>query len=529
MATEPITELPGDRPQRKGGARTVSLPMASNLPHALELEQAILGAIMLEKDAFTRVTDVLSKDMFYKPSHMDIFEAMLQLSNASEPIDKLTVVERLKKMERLSQVGGPYYIAELTSKVASAANIEHHAHIVAQKYLQRELIRICRNIADEAMDESSDIFDLMDTAEKQLYELSTDKLRRESVSMSHLAHETLQELQALIAKGDGLTGVTTGFAQLDELTSGWQASDLVVLAARPAMGKTAFVLSLARNAAMLESKAVAVFSLEMAATQLVRRLISAEAEIELTKMRNGQLTDYEWQQLNERIARLSEAPIFIDDTPALSLFDLRTKCRRLKSQHDIQLIIIDYLQLMTAEQRKGGNREQEISTISRGLKVLAKELSVPVIALSQLSRAPEQRSGFDKRPQLSDLRESGAIEQDADMVMFLFRPEYYGLTEDEDGVSTREMCEVIIAKQRNGPTGTAKLRFVGQFSRFQDFDPDYFSSNMPSGFYSGGFDGGGGSPAGGAAPKQDLGASFKIFPSKMNSEDDLSGDFSAPF
>ncbi|MBX3101763.1 MAG: replicative DNA helicase [Bacteroidetes bacterium] len=528
MAMESAPDLTPDRSARKGTARTVSLPVAGNLPHAMELEQAILGAIMLEKDAFIRVTDVLSQDMFYKPSHPHIFEAMLLLSNASEPIDKLTVVEKLRKMDKLSLVGGPYYIAELTSRVASAANIEHHAHIVAQKYLQRELVRICRNIADEAVDESSDIFELMDAAEKQLYELSTDKLRRESVSMSHLAHQTIQELQALIAKGDGVTGVTTGFVKLDELTSGWQPSDMVVLAARPAMGKTAFVLSLARNAALLDNKAVAIFSLEMAATQLVRRLISAEAEIELSKMRNGQLSDYEWQQLNQRITRLSEAPIFIDDTPALSLFDLRTKCRRLKTQHDIQLIIIDYLQLMTAESRKGGNREQEISAISRGLKVLAKELNVPVIALSQLSRAPELRSGFDKRPQLSDLRESGAIEQDADMVLFLFRPDYYGLTEDEDGNSTREMCEVIIAKQRNGPIGSAKLRFVGQFSRFQDFDPDYFSGNMPSAFYNGGFEGNGGSPSGGAPPA-DLGAGFKIFPSKMNQEEDLEGGFTAPF
>jgi replicative DNA helicase len=494
---------------------------AGGMPHALELEQAILGAIMLERDALTRVTDTLTSEMFYKPAHTDIYKAMMELSNASEPIDKLTVMERLKKMDRLAQVGGPYYIAELTSRVASAANIEHHAHIVAQKFIQRELIRICRNVADEASDESNDIFDLLDNAEKQLYELSTDKLRRESLSMSHLTHRTIEELQALISKGDGVTGLTSGFAQLDKLTSGWQPSDLIILAARPAMGKTAFVLSLARNAAMRGNQPVAIFSLEMAATQLVRRLISSEAEIELQKMRTGQLSDAEWSQLNDRIARMSEAPIFIDDTPALSLFDLRTKCRRLKSQHNIQMVIIDYLQLMTAESKKGGNREQEISAISRGLKVLAKELSVPIIALSQLSRAPEQRPGNDKRPMLSDLRESGAIEQDADMVMFLYRPEYYDMLEDEEGNSTKGMCEVIIAKQRNGPTDRVKLRFVQQFARFDDWQDDRFSPNMPK-FYA--------SPeASDFSGLQKAGGGFQIFPSKMNEDDYQEGDFSAPF
>lgn len=505
----------------KGGPKIAGIE-SGHMPNALELEQAILGAIMLEKDALTRVTDVLSDDMFYKPAHTDIFRAMIDLGNASEPIDKLTVVERLKKMDKLSQVGGPFYIAELTSRVASAANIEHHAHIVAQKYIQRELIRICRNVADDATDESNDIFDLLDTAEKQLYELSTDKLRRESISMSQLTHATLQELQTLISKGDGITGVTSGFNLLDKMTSGWQPSDLIVLAARPAMGKTAFVLSLARNAAMIGKQAVAIFSLEMAATQLVRRLISSEAEIELQKMRTGQLADGEWRQLTDRIARLSEAPIFIDDTPALSLFDLRTKCRRLKTQHNIQLIIIDYLQLMSAESKKGGNREQEISTISRGLKVLAKELSVPVIALSQLSRAPEQRPGNDKRPMLSDLRESGAIEQDADMVMFLYRPEYYDQTVDEDGNSTRGMCEVIIAKQRNGPTDRVKLRFVSEFARFENWQEDAFVPNMPK-FYAqpGETDFSGLENSG---PGK-----FQIFPSKMNQDDYEEGGFTAPF
>lgn len=467
----------------RSGAKTVTASMltvveSGMLPASVELEQAILGAIMLERTALTRVTDTLTADMFYKPAHADIYTAMLQLSNASEPIDKLTVMERLKKNKALQPAGGPFYIAELTSRVASAANIEHHADIVAQKYIQRELIRICRNVGDEAGDESIDIFDLLDNAEKQLYELSTDKLRRDSVDISQLTHTALTELQGLMSRGDGITGVPSYYPLLDNITCGWQPSDLVVLAARPAMGKTAFMLSLAKNAAVEGATPVVVFSLEMSATQLVKRLMASEAEIEMQKMRTGQLTDAEWNQIMQRMTRLSEAPIYIDDTPALRLFDLRTKCRRLKSQKGIGLVVIDYLQLMKGEVQKGGNREQEISSISRGLKVLAKELDVPIIALSQLSRAVEQRSGIDKRPMLSDLRESGAIEQDADMVMFLYRPEYYELLEDEDGNSTRGMCEVIVAKQRNGPTDRIKLRFNAAYSRFENWE-----NNAPPAFY----------------------------------------------
>ena len=442
-------------------------------PQAVDLEEAVLGALMLEKDALSSVIDILKPEVFYKDNHQKIFAAIRHLFERTSPVDILTVTAQLRQQGELEMIGGAYYITELTNRVASAANIEYHSRIIIQKFIQRELIRISTEVINNAYEDTTDVLDLLDRAEKNLFDIAQNNLRRDSRKMDDLMHETLKEIEALKDKKDGLTGVASGFTDLDRMTSGWQKSDLVIIAARPAMGKTAFVLSCARNAAVDFNRPVVVFSLEMSSVQLVNRLISGETQIEQEKIRKGQLEEWEWQQIHSKIGRLEQAPLIIDDTPALNIFEFRAKCRRLKSQHDIQLIIIDYLQLMqgkSADSKGGGNREQEIGSISRALKSVAKELNVPVIALSQLSRAVENRPGASKRPMLSDLRESGSIEQDADMVLFLYRPEYYGLTEDENGMPTQGVGEVIIAKHRNGETGTVRLKFVGKYVKFTDLD-----------------------------------------------------------
>lgn len=445
-------------------------------PQAIPLEEAVLGAIMLEKDALSVVIDILRADSFYLDAHQLIFRAMLRLFERSYPVDLLTVTEELKKAGHLEGVGGPYYLIELTNKVASAANIEYHARIIAQKYIQRELIRVSTNIIRNAYEDTTDVFDLLDEAENGLFSIAEKNMSRSYDTMGSLAAKALKQIEELKNKEEGLTGVPTGFVDLDRLTSGWQPSDLIIIAARPGMGKTSFVLSLAKNSSLDFNKGVAVFSLEMSSIQLAQRLISMEAEIPLGKLRTGKLEDYEWQQLRTSIERISNAPIYLDDTPGINIFELRAKCRRMKLQYDIQLIIIDYLQLMSGGgDNQRGNREQEVSAISRALKGLAKELQVPVIALSQLSRAVEVRGGT-KRPQLSDLRESGSIEQDADIVSFIFRPEYYQILEDENGNSLRGIAEIIVAKHRNGATDTVKLRFTDQFARFSNLDDPDFGS-----------------------------------------------------
>ncbi len=438
-------------------------------PQAVELEEAVLGALMLEKDALTNVIDILKPQAFYKDSNSRIFHAIEQLFVRSEPVDILTVTQELKKTGELDIVGGAYYITQLTNRVASAANAEFHARIVAQKFIQRELIRISTKTINDAYEDGSDVFDLLDNAEKNLFSIVEGNIKKNYDKMSTLIKNALTQIEETQKNKGSFSGVPSGLTQLDRLTAGWQKSDLVIIAARPAMGKTALVLTMARNAAVDFQKPVAIFSLEMSSLQLVTRLIASESELSSEKLKKGTLEDHEWQQLNDKIKKLAEAPLFIDDTPGLSVFELRAKARRLKEQHGIKLIIVDYLQLMTAGGEGKGNREQEIATISRSLKGLAKELEIPVIALSQLSRAVETRGG-DKRPQLSDLRESGAIEQDADMVMFIHRPEYYNITEDENGTDTRGMAELIIAKHRNGPVDSAKTRYIGQFTKFCDLD-----------------------------------------------------------
>ncbi len=622
-------------------------------PQALPLEEAVLGAVMLDKDALSIVLDILRPESFYADAHTLIYKAMLRLFEKTQPVDLLTVTEELKKSGDIDKAGGPYYLVELTNRVASAANIEYHARIIAQKHIQRELITVSTKIIRDAYEDTTDVFSLLDEAEQGLFNITQQNLSRGYESMGSLAAKALKQLEEMSQKEEGLTGIPTGFTELDRLTSGWQPSDMIIVAARPGMGKTSYTLALARNAAVDFNKPVAIFSLEMSNLQLVQRLISMEAEISGSKLRSGQLEDYEWQQLQSAIEKMSEVPIYIDDTPGINIFELRAKCRRLKMQHDIQMVIIDYLQLMTGGGENKGNREQEISMISRSLKALAKELSVPVIALSQLSRAVETRGG-SKRPMLSDLREcitgdsliymaesgdyqrvdslvgkngfkvlamnehfklepatcldvwetgekevyevetqsglkiktslnhpfytingweqlvdlkvgdyvvcnkrkedlsgnieekdkhivvklidlepqlsnvsqvlespvltqladsnlkwekiksithigtektydlhveglhnfvannfivhnSGAIEQDADIVSFIYRPEYYQILEDEEGQSLKGVAEIIIAKHRNGALDTVKLKFTDRFAKFSDLDDPDFS------------------------------------------------------
>ncbi|HNL06119.1 MAG TPA: replicative DNA helicase, partial [Chitinophagales bacterium] len=428
-------------------------------PQAIELEEAVLGGMMLDRDAVTEVVDMLKPDSFYLEKHQHIYAAMHDLFLKSQPIDILTVTEQLRKNGKLEEVGGPVYVTMLTHRVGSTANIEHHARIVSERFILRELIKNANEIIKDSYEETSDVFEVLDKAEQGLFQITEKNLRRSYEDMGKLVAQAIKQLETLKGHEDGVVGVPSGLVALDRITSGWQQSDLIIVAARPAMGKTAMTLSIARNAAVEFRKAVAFFSLEMSAVQLVNRLISAETGIPAEKLKRGNLTDYEWIELTTKVERLAEAPIYIDDTPAINIFELRAKCRRLKMQHDIQMVVVDYLQLMSGgggdRTKMSGNREQEISMISRSLKSIAKELNIPVIALSQLSRAVENRGG-DKRPQLSDLRESGSIEQDADMVIFLYRPEYYGFDVDEEGNSSKGVAEIIIAKHRNGPTDTAK-------------------------------------------------------------------------
>ena len=463
----------------KSQAASVSADFLNNQgripPQAVDLEEVVLGALMLEKEAVNAVIDILSPEVFYKEAHQMIFAAIKDLFTKSEPIDILTVTNHLKSTGDLEAVGGPYYISQLTNRVVSSANIEYHSRIILQKYIQRQLIQISSETIKDAYEDSADVFDLLDSAENKLFQISENNLRRNYDQMPDLVKLAIDDIEKAKNAGSELRGVPSGYPELDRVTQGGQKSDRIILAARPGMGKTAFALNMARNAAVDFNKPIAFFSLEMSSVQLVTRLISSETSLTADKLRSGQLAEYEWQQLNTKVSPLINAKLYIDDTPQLSVFDLRAKCRRLKQQHDIQMVFIDYLQLMTAKTEKNGNREQEISNISRSLKSLAKELNIPVLALSQLSRSVESRPG-SKKPILSDLRESGAIEQDADMVIFIYRPEYYGLSEDEDHSSTKGKAVINIAKHRNGKLGDVELRFVGQYARFEDPEPDYANS-----------------------------------------------------
>ncbi len=457
-------------------------------PQAVDLEEGVLGALMIDNNAVNDVIEILSPESFYKDAHKRIYACIMELFQDSEPIDILTVTMKLKQKGELSLIGSKDYISRLTNRVGSSANVEFHARIISQKHILRELIRISSDTIRNAFDETTDVFDLLDRAESELYGVAEGNIRKNYDSMSTIMRQALEEIDKARQNTDGISGIATGFRDLDKITSGWQRSDMIVLAARPGMGKTAFVLSMARNIAVDFDTPVAVFSLEMSSVQLVNRLIASEAEISAEKLRKGNLADYEYEQLHARIDKLSTAPIFIDDTPGLSIFELRAKARRLKQQHDIDLIIIDYLQLMSGGSSTKGNREQEISSISRSIKEIAKELNIPIIALSQLSRSVESRGG-DKRPLLSDLRESGAIEQDADIVSFIYRPEYYKLDTWEDGSPCQGQAELVIAKHRNGSLENIRMRFIGHLARFDNLDNfEGGADNMmlPNGDFEGG-------------------------------------------
>jgi len=436
-------------------------------PQAIDLEEAVLGALMLERDALTSVIELLKPEIFYKDAHQVIFKAIRNLFAKTQPIDILTVTNELKLMGELDAVGGPFFITQLTNRIVSSANIEFHSRILIQKYIQRELIRVSTETIRDSFEDTTDVFTLLDRAESNLFSISESSLGRNFSTMQALVADAIKQIEAARTHDGTFSGVPSGFTELDRFTAGWQKSDLIVIAARPGMGKTAFVLSMARNIAVKFKKPIAFFSLEMSSIQLVTRLISAESQLPADKLKKGNLEAYEWEQLNAKIGTLIGSPMYIDDSPSLNIFDFRAKCRRLKQQFDIQLVVIDYIQLMSGTGEKG-NREQEISNISRSLKSLAKELDIPVIAISQLNRSVETRS-TNKKPVLSDLRESGAIEQDADMVIFIYRPEYYNITDDEKG-STIGMADLIIAKHRNGATGEVRLRFIGKYASFVDLE-----------------------------------------------------------
>ncbi len=461
---------------RKPGLNEIVFEHGKIPPQALDLEETVLGAMMLESNRLAEVIEVLKPEAFYKENHQVIFSAIMRLFAQNEPVDILTVTEELRKTGELEVAGGPYFITMLTNRIASTANIEYHARIIVQKFIQRELIRVSSEIIKDAYEDTTDVFDLLDKAENGLFSISEGSIGKSYMNMQSIIAEAIKEISAGRQQEGKLRGVGSGFTELDRITSGWQKSDLIIIASRPGMGKSAFALTMARNAAIDFKKPVAVFSLEMSSIQLVTRLMSSETEIPQEKLRKGTMEDHEWAQLNTRITPLIEAPLYIDDTAALTVFDLRAKCRRLKAHHDVQMIIVDYLQLMQGSQDTRGNREQEISSISRALKTLAKELDVPVIALSQLSRASEKRS-LAAKPILSDLRESGSIEQDADMVLFIYRPEYYKIDVDESGDSTSGVADIIIAKNRNGPLKDVRIKFVSKYAKFVDAEMDYQSVN----------------------------------------------------
>lgn len=457
-------------------------------PQAIEFEEAVLGAILVDKDALQIVIEILEPEHFYKEANQIIYAAIVRLNAQMAPIDMITVKEELTRSGELDTVGGVFYIAKLTQNVATAVNIEYHAKIIFQKYLQRSLIHLGGDLVTSGYDESKDVEDLMEEAENSLFTLSQGSMKKEVVKVESVISEAISQMHEAAKREDKLSGIPSGFRSIDEITLGWQPATMVVIAARPAMGKTAFVLSMARKMAIEHNLPIAMFSLEMSNVELVKRLMTAETEIPSEKIKSGRLTADEWNHFDANIGRLMNAPIYVDDTPGLSVFDLRSKARILKKKYNITCIIIDYLQLLTASAMRPGNRQEEVSMISRSLKGLAKELNIPVIALSQLNRAVENRttgtgSAIDsKRPQLSDLRESGAIEQDADMVCFLHRPEYYHILEDANGNSLVGVAQFIIAKHRSGKIDDVNLKFRAELIRFEEPDDMniYASNNQNS-------------------------------------------------
>jgi len=459
--------------RRKTQASKVEDSLGRLQPQELDFEKSVLGALLLEKDAYAFISDILTPESFYDVRNQKVFSAIRTLNLAQSPLDLLTVAEQLRVDGNFEEVGGPAYLASLTQNIVSSSHIEYHARVIAQKATARELIAYSANVQDKAFDPTQDIDELMQEAEGSLFKLSQKKLKKDYQQIDPVISEAYEMLHKAAERTDGMSGIASGFHELDRMTSGWQNSDLVILAARPAMGKTAFALSMAKNIAVDQNIPVAMFSLEMSNVQLINRVIVNTCEIKGEKIKSGQLEAYEWAQLDNKIKDLIGKPMFVDDTPSLSVFELRTKARRLVKEHGVKLIMIDYLQLMNASGMNFGSRQEEVSTISRSLKGLAKELNIPILALSQLNRGVENRPGGEntldsKRPQLSDLRESGAIEQDADMVIFIHRPEYYHLYKDENGNDLKGKAVIIIAKHRNGAVGDVLLTFKGQYARFEN-------------------------------------------------------------
>lgn len=439
-----------------------------------------MGALLIDKDAYASVSDLLRPEAFYDPRHSLIYEAIRTLAIKEEPTDIYTVAEKLKSLGTLERAGGPLYLNELSRRVASTAHLYYHAQIVAQKATARDLISYGSDIIERAYDETNDVDELLSRAEGGVFEISQRMQKRDVTQIDPVISEAFARMEKASKQEGSISGVPSGFKDLDKITAGWQKSDLVIIAARPAMGKTAFVLSMCKNMAVNFNVPCALFSLEMSNVQLVNRLIMNVCEIEGDKIKTGKLSGEEWRQLETKINELKGAPIYVDDTPSLSVFELRSKARKLVREHGVQIIIIDYLQLMNASGMQFGSREQEVSIISRNLKGLAKELDIPIIALSQLNRGVESRQGVDgKKPQLSDLRESGAIEQDADMVCFIHRPEYYRIYDDGNGHDLRGMGQIIVAKHRNGATDEITLRFRGKYAKFQNVDETYDDSDYP--------------------------------------------------
>lgn len=457
-------------------AKELSISDGKMPPNALDFERIVIGTFLIDRKGLDHSIDLLTPDVFYDPRHQTIFSSILKLYESNSPIDLMTVIQDLKKNEKLNLAGGDHYIIDLTMGVSSSAHIEYHVRVILEKFILRSLINVSANVIDSSYKETTDVFELLDKAEQSFFEITNGTIKKGFDTANSLVKEAIDKIKSLKDK-EGLSGIPSGFTALDKETGGWQNSDLIIIAARPAMGKTAFILSMARNICVDHNIPMALFSLEMASVQLITRMISSETGISSEKLRKGQMSDEEWQRLFTNVSALENAPLYIDETPSLSIFDFRAKCRRLVMQHGVKIIMVDYLQLMTASSGKGaGNREQEIAMISRSLKAIAKELNVPVIALSQLSRTVETRPG--KRPMLSDLRESGAIEQDADIVSFIFRPEYYKIAvwdNDEEGAetSTENQAEIIIAKHRNGATADVRLAFHKNIGKFADLGTNY--------------------------------------------------------
>ena len=479
--------MPDNRKKNNGkkGTSPIDPNFAHVQPQAVEIERVVLGALMVDSDAFSVVSELLKPETFYEPRHQKIYEAIRNMNMDERPVDIMTLNDELSKMGEIDKVGGVDYLMEISSQVASAAHVESHARILAEKYMQRQLIHFAGDIETKAYDSSVDVDELMQQAEGSLFQISQNNMKQDFTQVAPVVKNAVEILQRAASNKGGLTGIPTGYVGMDEITSGWQASDLVIIAGRPAMGKTSFALSIAKNVAVDYGVPIGFFSLEMNNVQLVNRLISNVCEVSGRKILNGQLDPSDWERLDKRIGRLTDAPIYVDDTPGLSVFELRTKARRLVREKGVKIIMIDYLQLMNANGMKFGSRQEEVSTISRSLKGLAKELNIPVLALSQLSRNVENREGLEgKRPQLSDLRESGAIEQDADMVLFVHRPEYYHIYQDEKGNDLHGMAQIIIAKHRKGSTGDVLLNFRGEFTRFQD--PTEAAASSPAASDGGG-------------------------------------------